>query len=44
MTARITVVGSLNMDLVARAPRIPQPGEAIIGGDFHTISGVYSVR
>jgi len=39
MAAHITVVGSLNMDLVARAPRIPQPGETIIGGDFHTVPG-----
>jgi len=39
MTAHVTVVGSLNMDLVARAPRIPQPGETIIGGDFHTVPG-----
>nr|NIP16999.1 ribokinase [Xanthomonadales bacterium]NIU63607.1 ribokinase [Stutzerimonas stutzeri]NIX11789.1 ribokinase [Xanthomonadales bacterium] len=39
MTARVTVVGSLNMDLVARAPRIPQPGETIIGGDFRTAPG-----
>jgi ribokinase len=27
------------MDLVARAARIPQPGETIIGGDFHTAPG-----
>jgi ribokinase len=27
------------MDLVARAPRIPQPGETIIGGDFRTAPG-----
>jgi len=27
------------MDLIARAPRIPQPGETIIGGDFHTAPG-----
>ncbi len=39
MTARITVVGSLNMDLVVRTPRIPRPGETIIGGDFHTLPG-----
>jgi ribokinase len=39
MTAHVTVVGSLNMDLVARAPRIPQPGETIIGGDFNTVPG-----
>jgi ribokinase len=37
--AHVTVVGSLNMDLVARTPRIPQPGETIIGGDFHTVPG-----
>jgi len=39
MTARVTVVGSLNMDLVTRTPRIPQPGETIIGDDFHTVPG-----
>ncbi|UCE00506.1 MAG: ribokinase, partial [Chloroflexota bacterium] len=39
MTARITVVGSLNMDLVIRAPHIPKPGETIIGGEFQTIPG-----
>jgi ribokinase len=39
MTARVTIVGSLNIDLIARVPRIPQPGETIIGGDFHTVPG-----
>jgi ribokinase len=39
MTARITIVGSLNMDLVIRSPRIPQPGETIIGSEFQTIPG-----
>jgi ribokinase len=39
MSATIAVVGSLNMDLVARSPRIPQPGETIIGSDFHTVPG-----
>ena len=39
MTATVTVVGSLNMDLVARAPRIPLPGETIIGGGFRTVPG-----
>ena len=39
MTVRVTVVGSLNMDLVVRAPRIPQPGETIIGGEFQTAPG-----
>jgi len=39
MTARVAVVGSLNMDLVTRTPRIPRPGETIIGHDFHTLPG-----
>jgi ribokinase len=39
MTAHITVVGSLNMDLVTRAPHLPQPGESVIGSDFHTLPG-----
>jgi ribokinase len=39
MTASIAVVGSLNMDLVIRSPRIPRPGETIIGGEFHTVPG-----
>ena len=39
MTARVTVVGSLNMDLVVRSSRIPQPGETIIGGEFRTVPG-----
>jgi len=39
MAPHITVVGSLNMDLVARTPRIPEPGETIIGNDFHTVPG-----
>jgi len=39
MTAHLTVVGSLNMDLVARAPRIPRPGETIIGGEFRNVPG-----
>lgn len=34
MNAKIVVVGSLNMDLVARSPRIPQPGETILGGEL----------
>ncbi len=39
MTAHMAVVGSLNMDLVARTPGIPEPGETIIGDDFHTGPG-----
>jgi len=36
---RIAVVGSLNMDLVVRTPRLPQPGETLAGGDFLTAHG-----
>lgn len=39
MNPRITIVGSLNMDLVVRCPRIPQPGETVIGGDLNYIPG-----
>lgn len=39
MPARVTVVGSLNMDLVARALRLPRPGETVIGNDFYTVPG-----
>ncbi|MBN2130911.1 MAG: ribokinase [Sedimentisphaerales bacterium] len=33
------VVGSSNMDLVVRSPRIPVPGETILGGDFLIVPG-----
>lgn len=35
----ITVVGSLNMDLIIRVPRFPAPGEAIHGEDLQTACG-----
>lgn len=35
----IVVVGSINMDLVARTPRIPLAGETIIGSGFTTTPG-----
>jgi len=35
----VIVVGSLNMDLVVRMPRIPQPGETLLGGVFKTFPG-----
>src|SRR4051812_5542446 len=36
---RIVVVGSINMDLVCRTARMPEPGETILGTDFVTIPG-----
>jgi ribokinase len=35
----IVVVGSINLDLVARAQRIPAVGETLIGSDFQTNPG-----
>lgn len=35
----IIVFGSLNMDLVAQVPRLPQAGETLLGTEFSTISG-----
>lgn len=39
MSGPIVVVGSINMDLVTRAPRHPVPGETILGSDFRTVPG-----
>jgi ribokinase len=36
---RIIVIGSINMDLVCRTPRIPRAGETILGDDLITIPG-----
>jgi ribokinase len=36
---KLVVVGSSNMDLVVRSPRIPVPGETILGGDFLMVPG-----
>ncbi len=38
-TPAIMVVGSINMDLVARCPHIPAPGETILGTDFTLTPG-----
>lgn len=39
MPARVCVLGSVNMDLVARAPRLPEPGETVLGGPFGAFPG-----
>lgn len=39
MKPRIIVVGSSNTDMIARVPRIPRPGETIIGAEFATAAG-----
>ncbi|HZG68481.1 MAG TPA: ribokinase, partial [Herpetosiphonaceae bacterium] len=35
----VIVLGSINMDLVARTPRLPVPGETVPGTDFFTAPG-----
>lgn len=38
-TAKIVVVGSVNMDLLFKTPRMPAPGETLMGQSFHQIHG-----
>jgi len=38
-TARVVVVGSINMDMVAHARRLPRPGETLPGEDFQMAPG-----
>lgn len=35
----VCVVGSATMDLVVRAPRLPHPGETVLGGAYRTFPG-----
>ena len=35
----ILVFGSINMDLVVQSPRLPQPGETLVGRTFATMPG-----
>jgi ribokinase len=39
MSASVCVVGSVNVDLVVRAERLPQPGETVLGGRFEIHDG-----
>ncbi len=39
MTAKIVVLGSFNMDLVAYIPRFPRPGESILGSRYLNTPG-----
>jgi ribokinase len=36
---RIAVLGSANLDLVVRQPRLPKPGETMFGSGFSTVPG-----
>ncbi|MGH2977017.1 MAG: ribokinase [Gaiellaceae bacterium] len=39
MPVRLTVVGSINLDLVAWAERLPRPGETVSGASFARVPG-----
>ena len=39
MSGRVIVVGSVNIDLVARVPHLPHPGETVTGGSFDRHNG-----
>lgn len=39
MNPRVLVFGSINMDLVAKVPRLPVPGETLLGHSFTTVPG-----
>ncbi len=39
MNPSLVVLGSLNMDFVVTVPRLPAPGETVLGHDFHMIPG-----
>lgn len=36
---KIVVVGSSNTDMIVKVPRLPRPGETILGGTFSTAAG-----
>jgi ribokinase len=36
---KILVVGSSNTDMIVHVPRIPNPGETVLGGEFSTAAG-----
>ena len=39
MSGRVIVVGSVNIDLVARGPHLPHPGETVTGGSYERHNG-----
>ena len=39
MAVELTVVGSINLDLVARVERLPRAGETLVGHDFVRVPG-----
>jgi ribokinase len=39
MSQRIVVVGSTNTDMIVKTPRLPRPGETVLGGEFAMAAG-----
>src|SRR5580765_8654752 len=39
MAAQLTVVGSINLDLVAKVERLPRPGETLSGATLERVPG-----
>ena len=39
MSVDLTVIGSINLDLVARVDELPRPGETVAGSDFLRVPG-----
>ncbi|MCP5519194.1 MAG: ribokinase [Verrucomicrobiales bacterium] len=39
MNPKVVVVGSSNTDMVLRVPRLPAPGETVLGGEFLSAAG-----
>jgi ribokinase len=37
--SKILVVGSSNTDMVVKSPKIPRPGETVLGGEFFSFAG-----
>ena len=37
--SKISVVGSINIDLISHIRKFPQPGETVLGGKFSIIPG-----
>ena len=37
--SKLVVVGSSNTDMIVQVPRIPRPGETVLGGEFQTAPG-----
>ena len=37
--SKLVVIGSSNTDMIVQVPRIPRPGETVLGGRFQTAPG-----